>query len=181
MSELKAVKIGVDDEEDEKLEELRRVREMIVRRELSVSSSPACDQVLPKPMRESLTSMPQVAGIVYLQQDKLNNCGQTSLRMIGFAEEVAVIGEDNDRQVNTLDMFRLVDEGKFILSDAQETFRIQEVEAQAQVLLCTYPGKENHWVVQAGGYIFDPARGVMRNRDYQETFQPNVLAAFSKT
>ena len=68
-----------------------------------------------------------------------------------------------------------------LLAKPTDPERCSKREAQAQVLLCTYPGKENHWVVQAGGYIFDPARGVMRNRDYQETFQPNVLAAFSKT
>lgn len=165
--------VGDDDELEEKI---RVLRAAIAAREKVVASTPQCERFLPK-RKDIFEVVPKVEGVQYIAQDKANNCGQTALRMVGIDEEILMeIGEANDRQLSTLDMHNLCDRGMFLSGDVNRDLDA----AFVGVILNTYPGGQNHWVVVAGEYIFDPAIGVMVKDAYQEALKPAALAVFER-
>ncbi len=171
----KRPRVLTDDED----EEIKRLRSLIATRQESAESSSSCDSFLSKEFQKDfLEVVPRVEGIAYRKQDKLNNCGQTALRMVGVGEEIiAQIGEENDRKLNTFDMFALSDKGHFGFRNDEALLAADQTP---QVVLYSYPGRQNHWVVRAAGFIFDPARGAMEAQKYQRLFSPKVLAIFDR-
>lgn len=163
------------DDDDEIEEKIRALRGAIAAREKVVESTPQCERFLAS--RDIGAIVPQVDGAQYIRQDKVNNCGQTALRMVGVDEALLEgIGEENDRQLNTMDMFGLCDRGLFSTADVNVVLDSSFVG----VVLNTYRGGHNHWVVVAQDYVFDPAIGVMGRDKYQMALQPTALAVFAK-